>query len=129
MLNSHEDFRSPLACARGLGSAHEGVHHWLHQRITAIALIPLMIWLVTSILSLAGTPYGVFLSWIASPLNAILLIFLIIAGFYHAALGVQVVLEDYVSCKATRMASLIANKLFFLGAGLASVFSILKIAL
>jgi succinate dehydrogenase / fumarate reductase membrane anchor subunit len=121
--------KSPLARARGLGSAHEGVHHWLHQRITAIALVPLMIWLVVSIVSLNDADYGIFTGWIAQPVNATLLIFVIIAGFYHAALGLQVVLEDYISCKATRIASIITNKLFFLGAGLASVFSILKIAL
>lgn len=126
---SSEKLVSPLARARGLGSAHEGVHHWVHQRLTAIALIPLMIWLVSSIVSLSGAPYGVFLSWVANPLNALLLMFTVIAAFYHASLGVQVVVEDYISCKAKKTVLLIVSRLFFIGAGIAALFSILKIAL
>lgn len=129
MSKSSEKLVSPLARARGLGSAHEGVHHWVHQRLTALALIPLMIWLVSSVVSLSGAPYAVFLNWVANPLNALLLMFTIIAGFYHASLGVQVVVEDYIHCQCAKTAVLIGNKFFFAGGAIAALFSILKLAL
>lgn len=123
------DLKSPLAKARGLGSAHDGVHHWIHQRITALALIPLTIWFVYSIVALIGVPHHVFTQWLSQPINAILMILVVIAIFYHAALGCQVVAEDYIHCKASKLATLIGLKLFFLAAGIACVFSILKVAL
>lgn len=129
MSKSQQDFQSPLAKARGLGSAHSGVHHWMHQRITALALIPLTVWLVWSMLALRGVPHGEFITWLQNPLNAIVLIFFVIAGFYHAALGCQVIVEDYIHCKCAKLASLIGLNLFFLGGAIACLYAILKIAL
>lgn len=123
-----EKLVSPLAKARGLGSAHHGVHHWFNQRITAIANIPLVIWFVVNVVLLRGAPYEVFTAWLAQPVNAILMILLIISAFYHAFLGSQVVVEDYIHHKGFKMFKLISMKLFFLAAGIACVFSILKIA-
>jgi succinate dehydrogenase / fumarate reductase membrane anchor subunit len=119
---------SDLKKAKGLGSAHSGTHHWLMQRITAIASLPLVIWLVYSVVGMKQATYGEFTTWLALPLNAILMCLFIIATFYHAVLGVQVVTEDYIAHKGLRLFKLIAQKLFFFAIGVASIFSILKIA-
>ncbi len=120
---------SPLARARGLGSAHEGVHHWLLERITAALLMPLTVWLVYSILNLRGVSYEDFTAWVQNPLNAVLLIMFILAGFYHGAMGLQVVIEDYIARHYWRMFKIIAVKIAFAFMAVASIFSILKIAL
>lgn len=120
--------KSPLTRARGLGSAHEGLHHWIHHRITALTNIPLVIWLIYNIIALRGASYTVFTEWLAQPVNAILMILLVISVFYHATLGSQVVVEDYIHSKAFKMTKLIGIKLFFLAAAIACIFSILKIA-
>ena len=88
--------RTPLGRARGLGSAKSGSHHWWVQRVTAIALIPLMIWLAWSVISLLGAGQSEVQAWIAQPFNAALLLAVVIAVFHHAQLGMQVVIEDYV---------------------------------
>lgn len=121
--------KSPLARAKGLGSAHEGADHWFSQRITAIANIPLLLWFVYSIVQMKGASHAQFTSWLAEPINAILMILLIISAFYHAKLGSQVVVEDYIHHEGFKIAKLIAMKIFFFGLGIACIFSILKIAL
>src|ERR1700754_1483257 len=97
---SPSNLRSPLGRARGLGSAKEGVHHWWAQRVTAVALIPLTIWFVVSVVRMASgrTDFGF---WLDSPVNAAALILFIAVAYHHAALGMQVVLEDYVSDHGT----------------------------
>jgi succinate dehydrogenase / fumarate reductase membrane anchor subunit len=100
----------------------------MHQRITALALVPLTVWLVYSIVSLRGVPHGEFITWMQNPLNAVLLIFFTIAGFYHAALGIQVIIEDYIRCKCAKMALIIGQNLFFLGGAIACIYAILRIA-
>ena len=106
------NLRSPLGRARGLGSAKEGLHHWWAQRLTALALIPLTVWFVAGLIHLAtgGEPYEAFMGWIANPCNATLLILFLGVSFHHAQLGIQVVLEDYVSCHAWRTGTIIAVK-------------------
>ena len=121
--------KSPLARARGLGSAGHGSDHWMKQRITAIANIPLVLWLVYSIVSLKGASHAEFTSWLAEPVNAILMILLIISVVYHAVLGSQVVVEDYIHSEWFKTLKLIGNKLFFFALAVACIFSILKIAL
>ncbi|MGZ9109079.1 MAG: succinate dehydrogenase, hydrophobic membrane anchor protein [Micavibrio sp.] len=123
-----ENLQSPLSVARGAGSAQEGVHHWLHERITAVASIPLMLWLVWSVMQMGVVDYTTFTTWLAQPVNAVLMILSIITIFYHAALGAQVIVEDYIHNECLKMMKLIGLKLFFLGAGIACVFSVLKIA-
>lgn len=122
-------FTSPLKKAKGLGSAHDGVEHWLSQKITAIANVPLVLWLVWSIVSLQGASYAEFTAWLAQPCHAILMILTIICVMYHAKLGTQVITEDYVHCKCKKKAMLIGLKLAFFGLGVACIFSVLKIAL
>lgn len=125
---SKDDFLSPLAKAKGLGSAHEGMHHWLNQRITAIANIPLVIWLLVNTIRMRGASYEVFTAWLAQPVNAVLMILLIVSVFYHAVLGTQVVIEDYIHNKGFKLFKLIGTKLFFLALAIACIFSVLKIA-
>ncbi|GJM10972.1 MAG: succinate dehydrogenase membrane anchor subunit [Lysobacteraceae bacterium] len=88
--------RTPLGKAIGLGSAQSGAHHWWMQRVTAVALIPLALWFVWSLMSLLGADQATVQAWISQPLNAAMLMALVIAMFYHAQLGLQVVIEDYV---------------------------------
>jgi succinate dehydrogenase / fumarate reductase membrane anchor subunit len=87
---------NPLARARGHGSAKGGVHHWLAQRVTAVFLVFLAAWLAYAVFALAGADYTAARAFVASPLNAALLILLVISMLYHAMLGLQVVIEDYV---------------------------------
>jgi len=119
---------TPLAKAKGLGSAHEGVHHWMHQRLTAIANIPLVLWFVWSVVHLNGADYETFTGWLGQPINAVLMILLILSVFYHAVLGAQVIVEDYIQCKWFKLMKLIGQKLFFIALGVACIFSILKVA-
>ncbi|PJB73496.1 MAG: succinate dehydrogenase, hydrophobic membrane anchor protein [Alphaproteobacteria bacterium CG_4_9_14_3_um_filter_47_13] len=121
-------FKSPLARARGLGAAHMGVTHWWHQRLTAVANIPLMLWLVWSVLQMQGWSYEIFTAWLAQPVNAILMILSLLSVFYHAALGSQVIAEDYIHHEGLKIFKLIGMRLFFIGAAVASIFSVLKIA-
>lgn len=121
-------FVSPLKKAKGSGAAHDGVEHWVMQKVTALANIPLVLWLVISIVGLQGASYAQFTAWLAAPLNAVLMILTIISVFYHAKLGTQVIVEDYISCKCMKKAMLIGLKLAFFALGTACVFSVLKIA-
>jgi succinate dehydrogenase / fumarate reductase membrane anchor subunit len=90
------NMRNPLATARGLGSAKEGVHHWYAQRASALLLIVLVGWLIYAMVSLANADHAAASAFIGQPLNAAFLILLIVTMLYHAMLGLQVVIEDYV---------------------------------
>jgi succinate dehydrogenase / fumarate reductase membrane anchor subunit len=87
---------NPLARARGHGSAKSGVHHWFAQRASAVLLIFLVAWMIYAAFALAGADHAAAEAFLARPLNAALAILLIVALLYHAMLGVQVVIEDYV---------------------------------
>ena len=121
--------RSPLGKVRGLGSAKEGVGHWWAQRMTAVALVPLLIWFVASVCAMAGADYGTVREWIATPLVSILLVLLTIATFHHAQLGLQVVIEDYVHTEWLKIAGIALVKFAAVALAVATVFSIVKIAL
>jgi succinate dehydrogenase / fumarate reductase membrane anchor subunit len=88
--------RSSLGRAMGLGSAKAGFEHWWTERVTAVALIPLTVWFAASLIAHSGGDYETFIGWLASPVTAILMILLLIALFWHTALGLQVVIEDYI---------------------------------
>ncbi len=120
---------SPLKIAKGLGSAKTGLYHWWLQRLTAIALIPLTIWFVTIIAFINEADYQQSIDLISQPFNGTLLILFIIASFWHSQLGMQVVIEDYVSQKFMRVTLLIIMKYFFIFIGILSIISILKIIL
>ncbi|HET6546316.1 MAG TPA: succinate dehydrogenase, hydrophobic membrane anchor protein [Rhodanobacteraceae bacterium] len=120
--------RTPLKNVRGLGSAHAGVRHFMIQRLTALALIALGLWFVYLVLVLLRADYATAHAAIASPWNAVLMMAFAIALFWHAQLGLQVVIEDYVHTRAAELTLQIAVKfLCFLGA-LASVFAVARIA-
>jgi succinate dehydrogenase membrane anchor subunit len=121
-------FRTPLGRARGLGSAREGAGHWWAERLTAIALVPLCLWFVAGIIGLVGAGHGAAVAWIASPVNAVLLVLLILAVFHHGQLGLQVVIEDYVHTEWRKVALIICVKFAALVLGLAAVFTVGRIA-
>ena len=121
------DLRTPLARARGLGSARDGLHHWWAQRLTAIALIPLVVWFAISLVMLSGADYEVARAWIGSPLVMVLLILTITVGLHHGQLGLQVVIEDYVHGDGWKLALIVAVRFVAVIFGLAAVVSILRI--
>ena len=121
--------RSPLAKARGLGSAKSGTHHWIAQRLTAIALIPLSLWFVLSLVCMVDMSHKTAIEWIHSPMAAVFLLLFIIALFHHAQLGLQVVIEDYIDGKVMKISSLILLKFISFFAGLAAAIAVLKIYL
>ena len=120
--------RSPLSQARGLGSAKHGVSHWWMQRLTALALVPLSLWFVFGIARCQLTDYLTMVTWIHSPYVAVALVLYFISLFYHSALGVQVVIEDYVTNKVLQIASLVLIEFAHFALGAASIFAVLKIA-
>ena len=122
------NLRTPLSRAKGLGSAREGANHWWAQRVTAVALVPLTLWAALSIAGLVGEPYGDVLAWMASPVNAVLLTMFLIAVFHHMHLGLQVVIEDYVSGEGVKLASLVAMRFVVLFLAILSVVSVLRVA-
>ena len=121
------DFRTPIARARGLGSAKGGTHHWWMQRLTAIALIPLTVWLVASLVAIGAADHARTVLWIRSPTVGIALLLTIAALFHHAQLGMQVVVEDYVQGEGKKIAALIAVKLLAVALAATAAFSVLRI--
>jgi succinate dehydrogenase / fumarate reductase membrane anchor subunit len=120
------DYRSPLSRARGLGSAKGGVHHWWIQRLTAIALIPLVVWFAISLVMLSGADYAVVRAWLGSPLVMVLLILTIGIGLHHGQLGLQVVWEDYTD-GALRVVMIVLTKFIAVVFGLGAIVAIMRI--
>ena len=121
--------RSPLGQAIGLGSAKEGVGHWWAQRVTAIALVPLVLWFVIAVIGLAGADRATLIEWLRHPVPTVLWALLLVATFYHAALGLQVVIEDYVENEALRLGLLMIMKFAVLLLAALGIFSLLKLSL
>lgn len=126
MMN-RPSFRSPLGRAIGLGSAKTGSQHWLAQRVTAIALAPLTLWFVASVIAHAGSDYTAFIAWLRTPFAVGGMILLLIALFHHTALGLRVVIEDYVHSDA-RFAAVIAIQLCCYGLAVVGIIATLRIA-
>ena len=127
-MSESTQLRSPLGRALGLGSAKEGVAHWWAQRITAAALVPLLLWFVVSLIALTGADRKAVVAWLHSPFAAIVTVLLLIAGFYHMSLGVQVVIEDYVHHEGIKISALVLNKLVTFALAAAGIFAVLRIA-
>jgi succinate dehydrogenase / fumarate reductase membrane anchor subunit len=121
--------RSPLGRAIGLGSAKEGVEHWWMQRITAVALVPLILWFAIAVIGLVGADLETVQNWVGRPLPAILLVLLLIASFYHMSLGLQVVIEDYVHTEPAKLGLVIAIRLLCFAFAVAGIFAVLSMAL
>jgi succinate dehydrogenase / fumarate reductase membrane anchor subunit len=119
--------QTPLAKAMGLGSAKSGVTHWWAQRVSAIALVPLTLWFAASIIAHSGSDYAAFIAWLRSPLTAGLMILLLIALFQHAALGLQVVIEDYVH-SGGKFAAVVAVRLGCFALATAGIVATLSVA-
>jgi succinate dehydrogenase / fumarate reductase, membrane anchor subunit len=129
MSTKAKDLRNPLKRARGLGSAQFGVGHWWTQRVTAAALIVLGLWLVVLVLGLMHSDYATARASIAKPWNAVLLIAFLISAFWHAVLGLQVVIEDYVHTRWKEIVLLVAIKFLAVLSVLAGTLAVLRIAL
>ena len=123
------DLRTPLARARGLGSGKTGTQHFWVQRVTAVALALLVPWLLWMLLSMVGGDAETARAIVARPWNAILMGALIVAMFWHAKLGIQVVIEDYVHTRAVEVTLHLLNTFLCTLGAIASVYAIARIAL
>lgn len=124
---NRQSFRLPVGRAVGLRSAKRGSRHWLAERVTAVALVPLTVWFLASIIAHAGSDYAVFISWLRTPFAAGGMIVLLIALFHHTALGLQVVIEDYVHSGAI-FAAVIVIQLCCYGLAVVGIIATLRIA-
>ncbi len=122
----HEEIRSPLGKARGLGSSKSGFAHWWSQRITALALIPLSIWLLINIQYMFATSHVQATTWLGQPMNAVGVILFIWLSFYHALLGIEVVIQDYVPKKSSKTIGLLFARFFFVLLGFMSAYAVLQ---
>ena len=113
---------------RGLGSAHSGAHHWLVQRFTAITNVITMSWLVISLISFNDYSYSAMTAWLSQPLPAIAMILLVASTFYHARIGLQVLIEDYVHNSGSRFAILMALNILAIGGAAYAIFSVAILA-
>jgi succinate dehydrogenase / fumarate reductase membrane anchor subunit len=123
-----KSMRSEISRVRGLGAAKEGVQHWWAQRLTAIALIPLGLWLVASLVCYAGADQAGIALWLGSPFTLVALLLTVVAAFYHAALGLQVVIEDYVHARAAKLALIIFVQFAAFALAASAIVSLLIVA-
>jgi succinate dehydrogenase / fumarate reductase, membrane anchor subunit len=119
---------TPLNRVLGLGTAKGAAEHWWFQRLTAVGLLPLGLWFALSIAALPDFAYRTVIAWIERPLTSILLLLFVVAAGYHSYLGIQVVIEDYVSGKAAKVATLMLSALAHTALTVAAVFAVLRIA-
>jgi len=120
---------TPIGRVRGLGSAREGTHHWLLQRFTAVGNLIGMTFLIASLLLLPDLSYATLRDWIASPLPATAMLLLVVSVFWHARLGLQVMVEDYVHSDGNRFAAILALNVAALAGAAFGVFMIVRLAL
>ncbi len=119
-------YRSPLAKAVGLGSAKTGTSHWWMQRVTAVALVPLSFWLIIFLDLSLNAPYQEMVAWLSSPLNTLGMVAWLLAVFYHAALGLQVVIEDYIAAEGVKIVAVWTVNLGFLLLVLAALIAVFR---
>ena len=123
------DQRTPLAKVRGLGSAKEGTDHFWRQRVTAVANLLLVIWLLVVLVQIAGADYATVKRALAQPWNAIAIALLVISASMHMRIGMQVIIEDYVHSEGRKMLALMLNTFFAIAVALTSLYAILKLSL
>ena len=122
-------YRTPLARAKGLGSAKTGVGTWIAERVSSVALIPLTLWGVYSALVIARSGYEGGVAWLQNPLNAVLLSLLLGVSFHHMHLGMRVIIEDYIHKPSSKVLLLLLNSAVCGLGGALAVFSVLRVAL
>jgi succinate dehydrogenase / fumarate reductase, membrane anchor subunit len=120
------DYRSPLARVRGLGSAKTGTSHWWMQRVSAVALVPLSFWAIIFLDLSLNAPYQQTVEWLASPINTVCIVAWVLAVFYHASLGLQVVIEDYIAAEGIKIVAVWAVNLSFLMLALAALMAVFR---
>jgi succinate dehydrogenase / fumarate reductase, membrane anchor subunit len=120
--------RSPISRVTGLGTAKEGLGHWWSQRVTSVALLLLGLWFVASLLRMPSLGYELVTTWIAMPLNSVLLLLLIGTLVYHSQLGVQVVVEDYVHHHGLKIATMLLLTFAHVVVAALAIFAVLRIA-
>lgn len=123
-----QDMRSPLGKVRGLGSAKEGTGHFWTQRMSAVALVPLVIYFVGLIVCLHGANYSDVRTALAHPFNALMMALFVLAGIYHMRLGMQVIIEDYIHGEGLKIVCIMLNTFFAIVVGGACLFAILKLS-
>ncbi len=121
--------KNPLARVKGSGASGEGSHHWWLQRVTALALVPLVVWFMFSIVGQVGKDLETVRTWIAQPHVAVLLVLSLSLMFYHGQLGMQVIIDDYVHRSGLRLCCLRVTRVVLLVSGFAGAFAVLRIAL
>lgn len=127
MSKPHKTMNTPLKRVRGLGSAKEGAQHWWIQRVTAVALVPLMLLMLGAVIRLAGTDHATVAAAFTNPLFAIVVLLAILAAFWHLKLGAQVIVEDYIHHEGAKVATLLAITFaIYLVGGIAAI-SVLKL--
>ncbi|MGB0817743.1 MAG: succinate dehydrogenase, hydrophobic membrane anchor protein [Candidatus Puniceispirillaceae bacterium] len=129
MTRQTKSMSTPLARARGLGSAKSGLHHWWHQRVSAVAMVGLVSWMVVLLFSLVDADYQTALNMLAHPVNATVVVLFVAVGLWHASLGLQVVLEDYVANEGVRLIAILAVKMAASVTAILAILSVLKVAL
>lgn len=127
MGDNAQDFRTPMARVRGLGSAHSGTKHFWHQRLTAVAAIPLTIGFVVIMMSLMGRNHAAAVQILGSPLVSIVMMLFVLTTIYHMWLGMQVVVEDYVHNELTKIALIMCNTFFCVAVGFVCAYALLKL--
>lgn len=120
--------RSPIGRVLGLGAAKEGVSHWWAQRVTSVALVLLGLWFVSALLRMPTFSHEFVVAWIAVPLNSVLLLLLIGTSVYHSQLGVQVVVEDYVTHHGLKIATMMLITFAHVAVAALAIFAVLRIA-
>jgi succinate dehydrogenase / fumarate reductase membrane anchor subunit len=120
--------RSPLGRVLGLGSAKDGTGHWWAQRVSAVALIPLTLWFLFSLLALPDLNYETVKTWLSVPISGFLAVLLVAVLTYHSYLGTIVVVEDYVPAAGMRIFTLLLLRFLYVLSGGASIFAILRVA-
>lgn len=121
-------FRTPLKQALGLGAGHSGTSHWWVQRVTSVALVPLIAWFIIGLARHGGADYASARAWLGSPITAVLMILTLATIFYHGVLGIQVILEDYVGHETVRLALIVLVKFAAIVLAAAGIFAVLSIA-